>query len=244
MILENIIYKLKKEKLFSLLIDPEKYNTNTLIKTIQIANENKVDYFFVGGSLISDKIDKTITIIKRNSSIPVLLFPGSYLQISNNADGILFNSLISGRNPDYLIGNHVVIAPLLKKSKLEVIPTGYILVNGKRITSVEYMSNTTPIPPEKLDIIIATAQAGEMLGLKLIYLEAGSGADEPVNSNIISNVKKNIELPLIVGGGLKNPKEVDTILRAGADMIVIGNAVENNIQQLISLCKTTKKIQL
>src|SRR3972149_7571456 len=147
MILEDIIYRSKKEKLFSLLIDPEKYNGRSLERTVKTAAENGVDYIFVGGSLVSDKIDNSVETIKNNCAIPVVLFPGSYLQISDKADGILFISLISGRNPEYLIGNHVITAPLLKKSNLEIIPTGYILISGKRITSVEYMSNTTPIPP-------------------------------------------------------------------------------------------------
>ena len=148
------------------------------------------------------------------------------LQISNDADGILFLSLISGRNPEYLIGNHVVAAPLLKKSKLEILPTGYILIESGNLTSVEYISNTLPIPANKVDIAVATAIAGEMLGNKLIYLEAGSGAKYHVNKNIISKVKENINIPLIVGGGIKTNEEISEVCKAGADIVVIGTAIE------------------
>ena len=244
MILEDIIYRSKKEKLFSLLIDPEKYNGRSLERTVKTAAENGVDYIFVGGSLVSDKIDNSVETIKNNCAIPVVLFPGSYLQISDKADGILFISLISGRNPEYLIGNHVITAPLLKKSNLEIIPTGYILISGKRITSVEYMSNTTPIPPEKVDIIIATAQAGEMLGLKMVYLEAGSGAEEPLNEKLISQVRENISLPLLVGGGLKKEQDIINALNGGADMVIVGNSAENDLTRLKNLCSRVKNFKI
>lgn len=234
--------KNNKEKLFSLLIDPEKYNSNSLVETIKIASDCKADFIFVGGSLISNTLDETIHIIKNECQIPVILFPGSYLQISNKADGILFISLISGRNPDLLIGNHVIASPLLKNSNLEVLPTGYILIKGDNITSVEYMSNTIPIPSDKIELVTATAQAGEMLGLKLIYLEAGSGAGKPINQDIISEVSNNINLPLIVGGGIRHVENIKKILHAGADMIVVGNAVENNKSILKELIIATKSI--
>ncbi|MEA3317761.1 MAG: geranylgeranylglyceryl/heptaprenylglyceryl phosphate synthase, partial [Bacteroidota bacterium] len=208
MIFDDILKQTKKnKKLFALLIDPDKYSDTDLIRVIKNANKSDVDLIFVGGSLLSTSIDKTIETIKNNTTIPVILFPGSVLQISSKADAILLLSLISGRNPDLLIGNHVIAASQIKKSKLDVIPTGYILVNGGKSTSVEYMSNTKPIPADKTDIAIATAMAGEMLGLKTIYLEAGSGADNSLKTEMIKKVKQNINIPLIVGGGLNTPVE-------------------------------------
>ena len=241
MILNTIYQKIKeKEKIFSLLIDPDKYGSDELNETIEIASKNQVDLLLIGGSLISKNLNTTINQIKQTCDIPVVLFPGSCLQISDCADGILFLSLISGRNPDFLIGSHVVAAPMIKNTGLEVIPTGYILINGKNATSVQYMSNTTPIPPDKIDIITATAIAGEMLGLKLMYLEAGSGAKEPVGPDIIKEVKNSINLPIIVGGGLKDEETLTKILKAGADMVVVGNAIENEKSILEKLIKITK----
>ncbi|MFC2138834.1 geranylgeranylglyceryl/heptaprenylglyceryl phosphate synthase [Bacteroidota bacterium] len=241
MILNTIYQKIKqKEKIFSLLIDPDKYELEELTKTISIASKNKVDLLLIGGSLISKNLNSIIDQIKKICKIPVVLFPGSCLQISDFADGILFLSLISGRNPDFLIGSHVVAAPMIKNTGLEVIPTGYILINGNNATSVQYMSNTTPIPPDKIDIITATAMAGEMLGLKLLYLEAGSGAKEPINPNIVKEVKKSVKLPIIVGGGLTDAETLTDILDAGADMVVVGNAIENEKSILEELIKTTK----
>ncbi len=241
MILNTIYNKIeKKEKIFCLLIDPDKYENSDLTETIKIATDNNVDFIFIGGSLISKNLFDTVDLIKQITHIPIILFPGSCLQITDNADGILFLSLISGRNPDFLIGSHVVAAPMIKKSNLEVIPTGYILIDGKNTSSVQYMSNTTPIPPDKVDIITATSVAGEMLGLKLIYLEAGSGAIEPINPTIIKAVKNSINLPIIVGGGIKNEEILINILNAGADIVVIGNAIENKKSILENLIKNTK----
>jgi putative glycerol-1-phosphate prenyltransferase len=191
----------------------------------------------VGGSLVSDSIDYCIDEIKKNSKLPVVLFPGSLLQISNKADAILLLSLISGRNPEYLIGNHVIASPILRKSKLEILPTGYMLVESGKVTSVQYISNTCPIPADKLDIAVATAVAGEMLGFKLIYLEAGSGAIQHVPVEMISAVKRNISVPLIVGGGIKTRSQLDNIFDAGADIVVIGNSLENNPDRLFELVK-------
>ena len=233
MIYNNILQKQKnKKKQLALLIDPDKQNTQSLIEVAQKANENKVDFILIGGSIISNSINDVIETVKKNCSIPVVLFPGSLLQVSNKADGILLLSLISGRNPDFLIGNHVVAAPLLKKSKLEILSTGYILINSGVSTSVAYMSNSTPIPYDKTDIAVATAIAGEMLGHKLIYLEAGSGAPKPVDTKMVKEVKKNINVPLIVGGGISTKKELISICDAGADVIVIGTAFEKNLNLL------------
>ena len=233
MIFNNILDQIKdNKKLFALLIDPDKYSNKKLIQVIDYANKSKVDLILVGGSLISNSIDETTRIIKENTDIPVILFPGNVLQITSRADAILLLSLISGRNPDLLIGNHVIAASNIKQSKLDVIPTGYILVDGGNITSVEYMSNTKPIPSDKTDIAVATAMAGEMLGLKTIYLEAGSGANNSLKIEMIKKVKQNINVPLIVGGGLNTPEDIKNTIKAGADIVVIGTAIENNISIL------------
>ncbi|RLD62820.1 MAG: geranylgeranylglyceryl/heptaprenylglyceryl phosphate synthase [Bacteroidetes bacterium] len=233
MIYNNILQKKKnKKKQLALLIDPDKQNTQSLIEVVQKTNENKVDFILIGGSIISNSINDVIETVKKNCSIPIVLFPGSLLQVSNKADGILLLSLISGRNPDFLIGNHVVAAPLLKKSKLEILSTGYILINSGVSTSVAYMSNSTPIPYDKTDIAVATAIAGEMLGHKLIYLEAGSGAPKPVDSKMVEQVKQNINVPLIVGGGISTKNDLISICDAGADIIVIGTAFEKNLNLL------------
>jgi putative glycerol-1-phosphate prenyltransferase len=215
-------------KKFALLIDPDSYTDNSLNRTLSVAKDTGVDFILVGGSLISKPIDHTIEIIKKSISVPVILFPGSLLQLSEKADGILLLSLISGRNPDYLIGNHVLGAPYLKKSGLEIIPTGYILVDGISVSSVEYISNTRPIPADKVDIIVATAIAGEMLGHKLIYLEAGSGANRHISEQVVSKVKKSITIPLMAGGGICTPETARDLYRAGADILVVGNAAEED----------------
>lgn len=188
---------------------------------------------------MNDRIDSVIELIKKNTGIPVVLFPGSLMQLSDKADALLLLSLISGRNPDYLIGNHVLAAPYLKKSGMEIIPTAYILV-GEGNSSVEYISNTKPIPENKTDIIVATAVAGELMGNKIIYLESGSGADMPLNATVIKEVRRSISVPLIVGGGIQTPFQINEIVQAGADMVVVGNALENNISILDSLVKAIR----
>ncbi len=228
-------------KLFSLLIDPDKYQDAALMNAIDAANDSDVDFFLIGGSLTAGAIDDTITFIKKHSSLPVILYPGNLLQLSTRADGILLLSLLSGRNADLLIGNHVIAAPLLKKSRMEIIPTGYILVGSGTPTSVEYMSHTMPIPAHKPDIIAATAMAGEMLGFKLIYLEAGSGASQAIQSTAISHVRKNIDIPLIVGGGINTPEQVMNAFSAGADIVVVGTAIEKNITLLKDISAVTKR---
>jgi len=188
-VIYDTIFKSKGKKL-AVLIDPGKTNTDRLKTVVENSQKYGTDFFFVGGSIISQSIDDTIHIIKENSDLPVILFPGSVYQLSENADAVLLLSLISGRNPEFLIGNHVVAAPFLKKSNLEIISTGYILIDGGNKSSVEYMSNTKPIPADKKDIAKATAMAGEMLGLSAIYLEAGSGAKKAVSMKSSNQLKK------------------------------------------------------
>lgn len=233
MIYKSILTKSgNKQKQFALLIDPDKLNKESLLATISDANQSDVDLIFVGGSLVSTTVDGTIELIKKHTNIPTILFPGSPLQLSYKADGLLLLSLISGRNPDFLIGNHVISAPLLRQSNLEIISTGYMLIENGRSTSVEYISNTRPIPHDKNDIAMATAIAGEMLGQKLMYMDAGSGASKPISTEMIKAVKSNISIPLVIGGGIKTPQQAKEIADAGADIVVVGNIIEKNPELL------------
>jgi phosphoglycerol geranylgeranyltransferase len=217
------------KKQFAVLIDPDKYTSDTLSRVVTLAVKAGIDYFFIGGSLlVRDNQSQVITYIKENTDIPVVLFPGNNLQLNNSADGILLLSLISGRNPEMLIGRHVISAPYLKASRLEIISTGYLLIESGLTTTVAYMSNTTPIPSNKSEIAVCTAMAGEMLGMKLIYLDAGSGGTNPVPVSMISKVKKAIGIPLIIGGGITSPALAKSAFDAGADIIVVGNAIEND----------------
>ncbi len=222
-------------KLFCLLIDPEFHTLSSARRTAKAASDAGTDVILIGGSLTSWPLDEMILAIKSVSACPLLLFPGNLTQLSSHADGVLLCSLISGRNPEYLIGNHVVAAPFLKKSGLEIIPTGYMLVGGNSRSSVEYMSNTRAIPPSKTDILIATALAGEQLGLKLIYIEAGSGADKPVDKRAVACIKRNISVPVIAGGGICKPGDILGLYRAGADGVVVGSAVEKDLSLIASL---------
>ena len=229
-IYKNILAKTTQgKKLFAILIDPDKQRNSDLLSTIQKANSANVDCFFVGGSLLlNDNLGECIKTIKENSNIPVLLFPGSELQINKDADGILFLSLISGRNPDLLIGKQVTTAPILKETNLEVISTGYMLIESGKATTASYMSNTLPIPRDKNGIASSTAIAGEYLGMKLIYMDGGSGAHNSIESEMIKHVSSSINVPLIIGGGICNKEKAIENCKAGADIIVVGNAIEKN----------------
>jgi phosphoglycerol geranylgeranyltransferase len=220
-------------KKFAILVDPDKYNEAGLSRLCTLAVENKTDMIFVGGSLLTrDNLGFSISLIKRLTGIPVILFPGSLRQIDANADALLLLSLISGRNPDMLIGNHVIAATYLKESGLEILPTGYMLIESGPITTAQYISNSIPTPREKDDIAACTAMAGEMLGLKLIYMDAGSGAKNPVPDSMIRKVRENISIPLIVGGGIRTPEQVSSACKAGADVIVVGNAFEKDLSSI------------
>lgn len=221
------------KKKFVVLIDPDKPTDEQIVEIVEKSVKVGVDFFFVGGSLLTtDSLDNCIKLIKKHCDIPVLIFPGNSLQISKWCDGFLLLSLISGRNAEMLIGRHVISAPYLKLYGNEIIPTGYMLIDGGKPTSVSYMSNTTPIPHDKDDIAMCTALAGEMLGLKIIYMDAGSGAIEPISAEMIAKVKKTIEIPLIVGGGINTPEKAANAARAGADIVVVGNALEKSIDKL------------
>lgn len=235
MMLTSLVEKKSKDfKSLSVLIDPDKIqNEKSLEDLLHISTKSNVDYIFVGGSLlVNDTLSETVAYIKKKSEIPVVLFPGSNLHIDKSADAILFLSLISGRNPDLLIGQHVVAAPILKNSNLEILSTGYMLIGNDTSSTVAYISQTAPIPINKSEIAVCTAIAGEMLGLKLIYLDAGSGALEEIPPTLISYVRQSISIPLIVGGGINTLKKAESAYLAGADLIVLGTAVEENISFL------------
>ena len=217
----------RSKKRFALLVDPDKYNDRSLDQLIRHINQDPPDLLLVGGSILFKPIEITITALKLGTKLPVFIFPGNAIQLSDRADGILFLSLISGRNAEFLIGNHVLAAPHLNRTGIEVIPTGYMLIENGHSTSVEYMSNTRPIPANKPEIAVATAMAGEMLGMKIIYLEAGSGAARPVGLDMIRAIRKHISLPLIVGGGISSIESARNVYDAGADLIVVGTVVEN-----------------
>lgn len=235
--------KKKSEKLFTILVDPDKYSENSLLDLVSLANKSNVHYFFVGGSLMtSDLFEKTISLLKSSSDIPVVIFPGSNVQLSEKADALLLLSLISGRNPEYLIGQHVVAAPYIKAAGIEVLPTGYMLIGNMMNTTANYMSNTFPIPANKSEIAVCTAMAAEMLGMKLIYMDGGSGAGELISEEMIKSVKSAVQLPLIVGGGISSPEQAGKLWSAGVDMIVVGNAIEKNITLVTTISEALKKV--
>ena len=223
--------KAKNQKLLAVLLDPDKIILGDLQRLISKINQSPATHIFIGGSLVqTDILDQLILKIKESCSLPIVLFPGNPSQISGQADGILFLSLLSGRNPDYLIEHQVKAAPILKKTQLEIISTGYILMESGAETAVERISKTKPIDRENSSLVLATAQAGEMLGNKLIYLEAGSGAKQAVPLNTIELVSRNTEIPLIVGGGIVSLQGIEKAHKAGADLVVIGTAFENNLE--------------
>jgi len=236
---ENIMKSdiLPSRKSVALLLDPDKAKGKALDNIIETAVSAGVDYILTGGSLTFCNIDPLIKHVRNKCSIPVILFPGNLLQLNTSVDGIYFISLISGRNSELLIGNHVIAAPFLKDIRDRVVPVGYILINCGSKTSVEYLSQTEAIPSDKPDIITATALAGEMLGMKMIYLEGGSGAIKPIPSEVIRAVKENITLPLAVGGGLKTAEQVKEAFNAGADLIILGNGCEKRPALLAEACK-------
>lgn len=229
-------------KQLAVLIDPDSIPDEAmLVRTCQQSNAAKADLILVGGSLITNGFfERCISIVKQETDIPLILFPGSIMQIDAHADAILLLSLISGRNPDMLIGKHVLAAPTLKKSGIEILPTGYMLIDGGNHTSVSYMSNTTPIPADKSSIAACTAMAGEMLGLKLIYMDAGSGAKNPIPEKLIREVKDSISVPLFVGGGMRTPESVKAACEAGADIVVVGNAIEKDPSLIAKLVEAVK----
>ena len=231
------------KKSFAVLIDPDKVNDKKMQHLIELALTAKVDYFLVGGSLvISNYLDDCVRFIKQNCNIPVILFPGSPSQLSNYADALLYLSLISGRNPELLIGQHVVSAPFVKLSGLEVMSTGYMVIDGGAPTTVSYISNASPLPADKCEIAMCTAMAGEMLGMKLIYMDAGSGAKIPITETMIEKVSQSINVPLIVGGGITDPEKAYLNCKAGADVIVVGNAIEKDESLIMEMAAAVHSV--
>jgi phosphoglycerol geranylgeranyltransferase len=217
------------KKSFAVLIDPDKVNDGKMQGLIDLAVSARVDYFLVGGSLvISNYLDECVQYIKRSCDIPVVLFPGSPSQVSRYADALLYLSLISGRNPELLIGQHVISAPVVKGSGLEIMSTGYIVIDGGAPTTVSYISGAAPLPSDKDEIAMCTAMAGEMLGMKIIYMDSGSGAKRPITESMIERVSQSITVPLIIGGGITDPEKAYLNCKAGADVIVVGNAIEKD----------------
>ncbi len=245
--MKNTIYtqlqqaRTQGKKSFAVLVDPDKTELQQMDTLLALGEQAKIDYWFVGGSLvISSQLDELVRHIKKNTSIPVVLFPGSPSQVTRQADALLYLSLISGRNPELLIGQHVLSAPFVKQSGLEILSTGYIVVDGGAPTTVSYISNAAPIPADKEDIALCTALAGEMLGMKLIYMDAGSGAKQPITTSMIKRVADQISIPLIVGGGIKTPEKAQESCKAGADLIVVGNAIEKEVSLISEISAAIK----
>lgn len=229
-IYKNIVQSVETgKKLLAVLIDPDKVASQNLKSFIQKVNQSIADYIFVGGSTVNaDDCDVVVEAIKKHTDLPVVLFPGDVSQLTNKADALLFLSLISGRNPEYLIDKHVTSVAKLRNMQLEVIPTGYVLIKNGKETSVQRVTNTKPMTRQNVQLIVDTAMAGQLLGLKLMYLEAGSGATEPITSNIISKVKSQLNIPLIVGGGIRSRAQLQNAYKSGADLVVIGTAFEED----------------
>lgn len=233
----------RKGKKLAVLVDPDRHDDDSLDKLIGLLNAYPPDLVLVGGSILFTPIDLCITTLKLGTQLPIFIFPGNVMQLSDRADGVLFLSLISGRNPEFLIGNHVLAAPHLDRSGIEVIPTGYLLIENGASTSVEYMSNTRPIPAHKTELAVATAMAGEMLGLKALYLEAGSGARQSVGCDMISAIRKKTSLPIMVGGGISTTEQADAIYRAGANMVVLGTVLEEDPKLLEDFVKMRNSLR-
>ena len=231
MIYQTIIEKVEEgKKQFVVLIDPEAVTNESLHELLDLAQGFDVDFFLLGGSTYAQPATDVLQFIRSKSDLPVVLFPGNASQITPGVDAVLFLSLISGTNPEYLISNHIKAAPLL--TKVEVIPVGYILIDGGRQSATEIVSHTMPLSRDNVDVIVHTAMAGELLGHKMIYLEAGSGAKMPISAEIVQRVKASISIPLIVGGGIVCAEMLNEAFASGADIVVVGNVLEKKPQML------------
>jgi phosphoglycerol geranylgeranyltransferase len=239
------LQELKRENksAFAVLVDPDKVSPADMQYLARLCNDAEVDYVFMGGSLLVDhQLDGCIQRFKAESSIPIVLFPGSPAQVTPSADALLYLSLISGRNPELLIGQHVISAPAVKSSGLEVISTGYMVIDGGAPTTVSYVSNSAPIPANKADIALCTAWAGELQGKHIIYMDAGSGARVPISEEMIHKVSANIDIPLVIGGGIKTPEKVYANCKAGATVVVVGNAIEKDPMLIRDLAQASKAV--
>ena len=234
---------LNKGKQLAILIDPDKFDSRKYSPVIEAAMRREFDFFLVGGSLTFNPVDTVVDFLQANTPLPVILFPGDMEQVYLKADGILFLSLVSGRNSEYLIGKHVLVAKRLKDSGMQVVPTGYILIGGGGKTSIEYITQTHSLPANKPQLAVATAVAAELLGMKLIYLEAGSNSISPVPAGMISAVRQNIQIPLMVGGGIKDQHKLEAAYNAGADIAVIGSALEEDPRQIDRFVSVLQKVK-
>ena len=233
-------------KMLAVLLDPDKCRGSILASTIAVLKSNTPDFVFVGGSHTLTSVDSLIELLEDELDSKIVLFPGNAAQFSPKADALLYLSLLSGRNAEFLIGQHITSAIAIKNSGMEVIPTGYLLIDGGKPSSVEYISNTRTIPRDKNEIALSTAVAAELLGMRLVYLEAGSGADVPVPVEMIKSVSRGLSLPLVVGGGIKTTEQMLAAYDAGADVVVVGNVFETNsslISDFVSCSKNYKTNQ-
>jgi len=230
----------KSDRKLAILVDPDKWSSvDQMADLVQAIKVSGPDFILVGGSLITnDLFESTIEYLKDQLDLPVIIFPGNGFQISSNADGILLLSLISGRNPEFLIRQHVIAAPKLARSGIQIIPTGYMLIDGGNVTAAAYMSNTQPIPYDKNEIAACTALAGEQLGMQLIYMDGGSGALTSISTDMIKSVASSTKIPLVIGGGVKSLQEAQEKWDAGANLVVIGTAIENNLSLLKYLTRS------
>jgi len=244
--LSNPIFQQFKSKTgqIAVLIDPEETNSEEkLQRIVEKAEFSKIDYFFIGGSTVTRKDFKQVTsILKRLTRIPLVVFPGDYQQLSNDADALLYLSLLSGRNPEYLIGQHVKSAQEVLQLDLEVIPTAYILIEGGNQSSVAYVSQTTPIPREKTAIALNTAIAGSLQGKQVIYFDAGSGAKKSIDAKLVKQLKNQLDTIVIVGGGIRSVEQIENLKEAGASVIVIGNKIEEDIDFLLEIQNYKSKL--
>lgn len=233
------------QKQLAVLIDPDKASREYILQLAQYGQQGDIDFFLWGGSLVSEpQADYYLSLLKASCSLPVILFPGSMYQLNDKADGLLLLSLLSGRNPDLLIGQHVLVASRIKQLGLAISPTAYLLIDGGVPTSVSYMSNTQPIPADKPQIAAATALAGQQLGMQLVYLDAGSGARQSVSEEIIKAVRNEVDIPIIVGGGIRSAAAAASRLAAGADLIVVGNILEQNPELLPEIAAAVRACTL
>jgi putative glycerol-1-phosphate prenyltransferase len=227
-------------KMLAVLLDPDQCRGSILASTIAALKSDTPDFVFVGGSHTVSSVDSLIELLKEEVKTNIVSFPGNASQFSAKADAILYLSLLSGRNAEFLIGQHLNSAIAIKKSNVQVIPTGYLLIDGGKPSSVEYISNTRPIPRDKKEIALSTAVAGELLGMRMIYLEAGSGADIAVPTEMIEYVSEGLSLPLIVGGGIKTTEQLVDAFDAGADMVVVGNVFESHPGRISEFVQQTR----
>lgn len=230
------------KKMLAVLLDPDKCKHTECLELLEMMEQYPPDFIFVGGSRVSHSVEQIVAQLKATTTIPVLLFPGDVSQFTPKADALLYLSLLSGRNAEYLIGQHVRSSIEIKASGIECIPTAYLLIDGAKTSAVEYVSNTRPIPSDEHELVVATALAGELLGMQMLYLEAGSGAHKTVPKEVIATVRQAITLPLIVGGGIKSAETLTQIYHAGANIAVVGNALETHPHLLAQLVTVRNEV--